>query len=43
MEPCDLFGKRLKEYRKAAGMKQKEVSERTGISRTSLCRWEHGF
>ena len=42
MEPCDLFGKRLKEYRKAAGMKQKEVSERTGISRTSLCRWEHG-
>ena len=43
MEPCNLLGKRLKEYRKAAGMKQKEVSERTGISRTSLCRWEHGF
>lgn len=43
MEPCELFGKRLKEYRKAAGLKQKEVTEQTGISRTSLCRWEHGF
>ena len=43
MEPCELFGKRLKEYRKAAGLKQKDVTERKGISRTSLCRWEHGF
>ena len=42
MEPCELFGKRLKEYRKAAGLKQKEVSELTGYSRTSLYRWERG-
>jgi transcriptional regulator with XRE-family HTH domain len=38
----NVFAQRLVEYRKAARLKQKEVYELTGISTSSLCRWEHG-
>jgi transcriptional regulator with XRE-family HTH domain len=40
MKPCEVFAMRLKEYRKAAKLTQKDVSKKTGISCTSLSHWE---
>jgi len=43
MESDDIFAQRLVEYRKAAGLKQKDVSNLTGISCASLSHWECGI
>lgn len=37
------LARRLVEYRKAAGLIQKEAADLTGVSTTSLCHWERGI
>ncbi len=36
------FGERLKELREERGLTQVQLSKLTGISNTSISRWEHG-
>lgn len=36
------FGEKLKELRKAAGLSQAEVSEKTGLDQSSISLWERG-
>lgn len=43
MDRFNQFGKRLVEYRKAAGLKQKEAAKLAGVSAASLCHWERGI
>lgn len=42
MKKDHQFAQRLVEYRKAAGLTQKEAADLAGISASSLCHWEHG-
>lgn len=42
MKQNGQLGRRLKEYRKASQLKQKDVSRVTGITCASLCHWERG-
>ncbi len=37
------FSKRLKELRTEKRMTLRELSDATGLSKTSLSRWENGF
>lgn len=36
------FGKRLQELRKAAGLTQKELAEKAGLSQNGISNWETG-
>lgn len=36
------FGERVKQYRKEAGLSQRELAEDTGISRSVIANWEAG-
>ena len=37
------FGEKLKEARKNAGLSQEELSERIGVSRAAVAKWESGY
>lgn len=37
-----LLAKRMKEYRLAARMSQRELAEKSGVSYTTICRFEQG-
>lgn len=37
-----LFGKRLKELRKAAGFTQKQLGDMIGVTKVSICCYENG-
>ena len=37
-----LLGKRVKEYRLAARMSQREMAEKSGVSYTTICHFEQG-
>ena len=41
-EGCSTFGSRLKEIRKARGLKQKDFAERVGILQPSISLYENG-
>lgn len=38
----DILSKRLKEYRLAARMSQREIAEKSGVSYTTVCHFEQG-
>ena len=38
----DMIGKRIKHYRKIAGLTQDELSRMIGVTRAALCHWEVG-
>lgn len=37
-----LLAKRMKEYRLAARLSQRELAEKSGVSYTTICRFEQG-
>ena len=37
-----LLSKRMKEYRLAARLSQRELAEKSGVSYTTICRFEQG-
>lgn len=37
-----VLAKRMKEYRLAARMSQRELAEKSGVSYTTICRFEQG-
>ena len=43
MIPPSKFGKRLKELRQEKELSQRELSEQTGISKSTIGRWELGL
>lgn len=38
----EILSKRLKEYRLAARMSQREIAEKSGVSYTTVCHFEQG-
>ena len=38
-----FFGDRIRDARKAAGLTQRQLSERLGVSNTSISNWEKGL
>jgi transcriptional regulator with XRE-family HTH domain len=42
MRSADIFGKNLKAFRKALGLKQADVAKELNIVESSVSRWENG-
>jgi len=43
MIPPSQFGERLKYLRNESGLSQRELSKQSGISKSTIGRWELGF
>lgn len=41
-EILQILSKRMKEYRLSARMSQRELAEKSGVSYTTICRFEQG-
>lgn len=42
MDILDILAKRVKEYRLAARMSQRELAQKSGVSYTTICHFEQG-